>query len=85
MAVTKNKEARTQALIDAYRGLPGEFFMLKGLICLGTVNHLGEPLTARLDDAMLAARMDEITTAAIQTAREAVACAHETMQAVRTR
>ncbi len=28
------REERTQAIIDGWRGLPGEFYMLKGLICL---------------------------------------------------
>lgn len=28
---------RTKAIIDGWRGLPGEFYMLKGLICLNGV------------------------------------------------
>lgn len=35
-----NSTARTLAIINSWRGLPGEFYMLKGLLCLpGAINE----------------------------------------------
>ncbi len=37
------REERTQAIIDGWRGLPGEFYMLKGLICMeNTIEQAAE-------------------------------------------
>lgn len=57
-------KARTQCVIDTYRGLPGEFYMLKGLLCLDTVRIDGVDWRSRvnsmLDGLLIAARMDEL-------------------------
>jgi len=69
------REERTQAIIDGWRGLPGEFYMLKGLLCLESAvekcakarNGTRQECSAERDqfDAiynslMIASRMDEI-------------------------
>lgn len=61
-------QKRTQALIDYYRGRPGEFYMLKGLLCLD-LPFSDDDVTARtlahrlVDSMMIAARMDELEAA----------------------
>lgn len=65
-------QERTQVVIDAWRGLPGELMMLKGLMCIEhTLQSAYENKGARftealaaadigLDRMMVAARMDEL-------------------------
>ena len=58
----KTQQQRTQDVIDYFRGLPGEWGMLKGLLCMehaltGEALHHVEGLFDRL---MIAKRMDEI-------------------------
>lgn len=71
--LTKTQQ-RAQDIIDGFRGLPGEFMMLKGLLCLShTVEGAEEKrngyqagssvrrkVEAIFDSTMIAARMDEI-------------------------
>lgn len=67
MAKLNAKGLRTQAILDAFRNRPGEFYMLKGLLCLG--DALGADnyrLHARKIDGIydlgaIANRMDDIT------------------------
>lgn len=68
------KTRRTQAIIDGFRGLPGEWYMLKGLLVAPTaigrakearVDYLSGVAERKLledlfDNIMLAERMDEI-------------------------
>jgi hypothetical protein len=74
------REERTQAIIDGWRDLPGEFYMLKGLLCLESAVEKGaqaktdkRPVIARERDQfentfnllMIAERMDEVRNAEI--------------------
>lgn len=43
-------QEQTQAIIDSYRNLPGEFYMLKGLLCLSSVVERHLERTARSRD-----------------------------------
>jgi hypothetical protein len=67
---------RTQAIIDQWRGLPGEQMMLKGLLCVGIAIEAAAAkrtnvysaqraeaalIDQHIDRIMIAARMDEIT------------------------
>lgn len=58
------KEKRTKTVIDGYRGLPGEFMMLKGLLCM---SHFDEHPELRdvFDGIMIAQRMDDINNGAV--------------------
>ena len=51
------KQIRTATLIEKYKGLPGEFMMLKGLLCM---SHIDDKALDVLDGMMIAVRMDEI-------------------------
>lgn len=69
------KQQRTQDVIDHFRGLPGEFYMLKSLLVLPTGIENGESkrggywagvkvrkqVNALYDGLMIAKRMDEMT------------------------
>ncbi len=63
LAYINARPDRTQTLIDYFRGLPGEFFMLKGLLCAG---HALDTTPARqqldnvYDSILIAERMDQI-------------------------
>ncbi len=65
--------ARTQAIIETYRGLPGEFYMLKGLLCLD--GAIGEYKSVRriFDTSAIAERMDEINRADVAAAQRIAA------------
>lgn len=64
------KKARTQAILDHFKGLPGEYYMLKGLLCLDAA--VGDPARAwppteaqtqvreMYDAKLIARRMDEL-------------------------
>jgi len=58
MPKTTARTERTQKLIEKYKGLPGEFMMLKGLLCMSHTND--KVLTNVLDGYLVAVRMDEI-------------------------
>ena len=72
MVTKQSKKAqRTQAIINHYRGLPGEFYMLKGLLCLdiaveefgsneGAKEREREAVARRLDLLLIAQRMDAL-------------------------
>lgn len=52
------KQKRTQAIIEKYRSLPGEFMMLKGLLCM---SHIDDKVASNVfDGMMIATRMDEM-------------------------
>lgn len=71
-------QKRTQAIISRYTGLPGEFYMLKGLLCLEDAleqdaanrggYHKGrlvrEKVNKLYDSVMIAERMDQISNCA---------------------
>ncbi|MGX5872936.1 hypothetical protein MJ547_04140, partial [Burkholderia gladioli] len=58
--------ARTNALIDAFRGLPDEFTMLKGVLCApnGWVSADSKRFNMLIDLTSIASRMDAINNAA---------------------
>ncbi|HDR9283681.1 TPA: hypothetical protein QDB45_005295 [Burkholderia vietnamiensis] len=57
---------RTNALIDAFRGLPDEFTMLKGVLCApnGWTLDDSKRFNALIDTTSIAARMDALNNAA---------------------
>lgn len=65
-----NREQRTKRIIERYRNLPGEFYMLKGLLCLSGAVGVGlscaeanseeKKVDAMFDLGMIARRMDEL-------------------------
>lgn len=58
----EGRKARTEALIDHFRGLPQEFGMLKGVLCATHVME-GQDSTRWLyffDTLRIAGRMDEL-------------------------
>lgn len=69
------REQRTKRIIERYRNLPGEFYMLKGLLCLsgavgaglsyGEANKEEKKIDALFDLSMIAKRMDEINSGVI--------------------
>lgn len=72
MKITKAQ--RTQAIIEKFKGLPGEFYMLKGLLILDYAvegaaadgdylakNAQAEKVRAIYDTTAIAQRMDAIT------------------------
>ena len=63
------RELRTRAILKRWKGLPGEFYMLKGLLCISAVfdaEHFeGEMVRALFDSKMIAERMDEIQNEAL--------------------
>lgn len=72
----KTKEQRTADVLARYRNLPGEFYMLKGLLCLpaacgeGCENWQASREEERqiedlFDGMALARRMDEINAEAL--------------------
>lgn len=67
-----SRQKRTDAIIKHYRGLPGEWEMLKGLLCMthpfDCSNADFKKLDACFDGLMIAARMDEITRELFATA-----------------
>ena len=67
------KAQRTQAIINQWKGLPGEFYMLKGLLCLEMAVQQAAPagdyygkkaqrdkVRELYDDMAIATRMDEL-------------------------
>ena len=72
--MTTKIQARTKDIIESYRGLPGEFYMLKGLLCLdmavgnGAEKREGfwagdaarKMVVELFDGDMIAERMDEL-------------------------
>jgi len=52
------KIARTKKLIEVYKGLPGEFMMLKGLLCMSHIDD--KVLNDAIDGMTVALRMDEM-------------------------
>lgn len=58
----KGRVERTHKLIDNYRGLPGEFDMLKGVLCMDhSLNGYSlESANGLFDRLEIARRMDEI-------------------------
>ncbi|MBN3762367.1 hypothetical protein [Burkholderia sp. Ac-20365] len=62
----RNQKLRTQKVIDHFRGLPGEFPMLKGLLCASHPMEGQDVVRYRyfFDSSLIAARMDEINAAA---------------------
>ena len=59
--LTKAQE-NTKAILKRYEGLPGEYYMLKGLLCLCIVNQddLNFDLSELIDTHLIAVRMDVI-------------------------
>lgn len=64
------KQQRTAQVIAKYRGLPGEFYMLKGLLCMdhafdctGADHRL---INGVFDFVMIAQRMDQLNELAVQ-------------------
>lgn len=66
MAGKTSRIARTNALIDAFRGLPDEFTMLKGVLCApnGWTLDDSKRFNALIDTRLIAARMDALNKAA---------------------
>ncbi|HDR8994410.1 TPA: hypothetical protein QDB01_000287 [Burkholderia vietnamiensis] len=62
----RNRIARTNALIDAFRGLPDEFTMLKGVLCAPNRWSIDDSkrFNAMIDLSLIAARMDALNNAA---------------------
>lgn len=60
------REKRTADVIDYYDGKPGEFLMLKGLLCLTHVDSCRPEAYALLDGIMIAKRMDELNNIALK-------------------
>jgi len=64
MITRQDTERNTAAVINSFKGLPGEYNMLKGLLCADHPMAYGEPMQRRyasaIDTRMIAARMDEI-------------------------
>ena len=58
----ETKTVRTQSIIDTYRGVPLEFGMLKGLLCLPS--ETCGSMRSQLDMGLIATRMDEINAEA---------------------
>ena len=67
---------QTQQIINRFKGLPGEFYMLKGLLCL---DHAVDSKQVKklYDLRMIATRMDEINAETVAAAKAAVAKAQE--------
>ncbi len=69
-------QQRTKRIIERYRNLPGEFYMLKGLLCLSGAVGVGLPYAeanseenkvyAMFDLGMIARRMDELNAMEVQ-------------------
>lgn len=61
---TKETKERTQKLIEHFRGKPGEWDMLKGVLCVDHVfeydSEVQKNWDATIDKMMIAARMDAI-------------------------
>lgn len=72
------REERTQAILDSFRGLECEFYMLKGLLCLDGACHDGakkkggnyaeiaaerSQFSQTFNGIMIAERMDELRSA----------------------
>ncbi|WP_334042672.1 hypothetical protein [Burkholderia ambifaria] len=57
------KTERTQALIDQFRGNPGEFYMLKGVVCAGFRfdDEVWGVYSELIDLVLIAQRMEAIT------------------------
>lgn len=66
MAGKTNRLVRTNALIDAFRGLPDEFTMLKGVLCAPNAWALDDSkrFNALIDTSLIAARMDALNNEA---------------------
>jgi hypothetical protein len=73
----QDREARTARIIAKWRGLPGEFYMLKGLLCLDSAipdsaatwaeQMMARRIVTNLYDAVaIARRMDEINAEALK-------------------
>jgi len=68
----------TAAIIEGYKGLPGEFYMLKGLLCADRDDAMpyGSPARRKwkslIDSGMVARRMDEMNLVVIDAAKAAV-------------
>jgi hypothetical protein len=70
--ISKKDQARrdrTQKLIDNFRGKPGEFYMLKGILCADHgFDSVADPAYKKInlmfDMVMIAARMDNINSGA---------------------
>ncbi|ALL68697.1 hypothetical protein K788_0000280 [Paraburkholderia caribensis MBA4] len=62
----RNQKLRTQKVINHFRGLPGEFSMLKGLLCASHSMEGHDEVRYRyfFDSSLIAARMEEINAAA---------------------
>jgi hypothetical protein len=58
------KQKRTATLIEKYKNLPGEYYMLKGLLCMSHTND--RVLSDVLDGIMIAVRMDELNASCIK-------------------
>lgn len=86
------REQRTQIIIDGFRGLPDEFGMLKGLLCVdGVVSNgardLGKDYLDQwaernhfhnaYDSVLIAARMDELRRAAATECRTLIDLSRE--------
>lgn len=56
-AVGSDRTKRTQAMIECFRGLPGEFYMLKGIL---VAQFAKEPAKRNYNCRMIAKRMDEV-------------------------
>lgn len=75
------KTERTQSIIDTFRGLPGEYMMLKGVLCIdhGVNKAIEEKtgdryapfsadrdaLSGGFDSIMISTRMDELNRGAL--------------------
>lgn len=70
-----SRTARTQHIIDRFKGLPGEWSMLKGLLCADHGLAYDDPFAVamreHLDTMMVARRMDDITRETIASAKVA--------------
>jgi hypothetical protein len=60
---SKNPEQNTQEVIDYFRNLPGEFYMLKGLLCVehALTEDAKKNIEGLFNRLMIAERMDEIS------------------------
>ena len=60
------KTERTNALIEQFTGCPGEFYMLKGILCASHRIPSDELNTKEVfDTMMIARRMDQLQEAAL--------------------
>ena len=65
-----DRAARTQHIIDRFKGKPEEWGMLKGVLCMDHGLAYDDPLAVALretiDTVMVAKRMDELNREAIE-------------------